>query len=81
MPTAAMGSTAVAGAATVVLGAAVIACQQGRRHPYGGQGDHILIGCSTVAGALHSDDRLDGRTSIGTMGRGLCLRLPPCVRD
>jgi hypothetical protein len=57
----------VAGAATVVLGAAVIACQQGKDTRTGGQGGHILIGCSRIAGALHSDDRLDGRTSIGTM--------------
>jgi hypothetical protein len=47
----------------------------GQGHPYGGQGDHILIGCSRVAGALHSDDRLGGRTSIGTMAEDYALGL------
>ncbi|HEY9237367.1 MAG TPA: hypothetical protein VIP10_00890, partial [Burkholderiaceae bacterium] len=34
--------------------------QQGRDTLYGGNGDDILIGGSNVAGALDSDDRLDG---------------------
>ena len=38
----------------------VLMGQQGRDTLYGGNGDDILIGGSNVAGALDSDDRIDG---------------------
>ena len=41
-------------------GSDLIMGQQGRDTLYGGNGDDILIGGSNVAGALDSDDRIDG---------------------
>ena len=58
-------------------GSDLIMGQQGRDTLYGGNGDDILIGGSNVAGALDSDDRIDGgagNDAIAGDNADICFR-------